>query len=131
MDKLAAEILAEAKKNPNVEFRPKYFTYLDNPLVTSSQMVWLYENGYVGGEMLDSTTIDYIVFHNWYRFFSTFLRIHEKQQIRGCPNQGSDQAKRLKLQQTGIEKGQGTVLEATFYTINGAKVYGGPQKLVS
>lgn len=47
MDKLAKEILAEVKAQPDREFKPRDLSHLQSIADVQMQMMWLYENGYV------------------------------------------------------------------------------------
>jgi hypothetical protein len=72
MDRLAKEILEEVKANPGRNFRPKDLSYLQSIADVQMQMMWLYENGYVSGEVnppsnpsdASSITIKFIVYHS-------------------------------------------------------------------
>jgi hypothetical protein len=71
MDRLAKEILEEVKANPDREFRLKDLSHLQSIDDVQSQMMWLYENGYVGGDVNppsdrndpSTITIKFIVYH--------------------------------------------------------------------
>lgn len=51
MDRLAKEILEEVKAHPGKEFRPRDLTHLQSIADLQTQMLWLYENAYVSGEL--------------------------------------------------------------------------------
>jgi hypothetical protein len=71
MDRLAKEILAEVKANPGREFSPKDLSHLQSIADVQMQMMWLYENGYVGGDVNppsnpnapSTISIKFIVYH--------------------------------------------------------------------
>ena len=71
MDKLAEEILEEVRAHPGREFYPSDLLHLQSPADIEMQMMWLYENGYVGGDIYSPTVtgipstikIKYIVYH--------------------------------------------------------------------
>lgn len=51
MDRLAKEILEEVKAHPGREFRPRDLSHLQSITGLQMQMLWLYENGHVSGEL--------------------------------------------------------------------------------
>ena len=56
MDRLAKEILEEVKAQPGRNFRLRDLSHLQSIADLQMQMLWLYENGYVSGELNPPTS---------------------------------------------------------------------------
>jgi hypothetical protein len=71
MDRLAKDILEEVKAHPGIKFSPRKLSHLQSIADVQMQMMWLYENGYVSGDLNPSSnpndprtiTIKFIVYH--------------------------------------------------------------------
>ena len=71
MDRLAKEILEEVKAHPGKEFRHRDLSHLQSIADVQMQMMWLYENGHVGGDINppsnpndpSTVTIKHIIYH--------------------------------------------------------------------
>lgn len=72
MDKLASEILAEVQRKPGEKFYPEDLLHLQSHFDVEMQMLWLLEQGYVGGGVLppsvpgisDTSKIAYIIYYD-------------------------------------------------------------------